>query len=91
MDFVRSILSRCAALFGKRKLDADLDEELRSHIDLAVEENLEHGMSRQDARTAALREFGGVTQTREHYRVQRGLPFLERLAQDIRYALRQLR
>jgi predicted permease len=91
MDRIRMLLTRCAALFSKRKLDADLDEELRSHIDLAVEENLKHGMSRQDARTAALREFGGVTQTREHYRVQRGLPFLEALARDLRFGLRQLR
>ena len=91
MDRIRMLMTRCAALFGKRKLDADLDEELRSHIDLAVEENIKRGMSRQNARTAALREFGGVTQTREHYRVQRGLPLLEKLAQDVRYALRQLR
>jgi len=91
MDRIRMLLTRCATLFSKRKLDADLDEELRSHIDLAVEENLEHGMSRQDARTAALRVFGGVTQTREAYKVQRGLPFLETPLQDLRFALRQLR
>ena len=45
MDRIRTLLSRTAALFGKQKLDADLDEELRSHIDLAVEENLKRGMS----------------------------------------------
>jgi macrolide transport system ATP-binding/permease protein len=91
MDLVRTLLSRCAALFGRRKLDADLDEELRAHIDLAIEENLKRGMSPQEARTAALRDFGGVIQTKEAYRAQRGLPFLEVLAQDIRYAFRQLR
>jgi predicted permease len=90
MDFMRMLLSRCAALFHRKALDEDLDEEVRTHIDFAAEENIRRGMSRQEARTAALREFGGVTQTKESFRMQRGLPFLEVLAQDIRYALRQL-
>jgi predicted permease len=91
MDFIRTLISRCAALFVKRKLDADLDDELRTHIDFAVEENLKHGMNAQPARTAALREFGGVTQIRERYRVQRGFPWLENAVRDTRYAVRQLR
>jgi predicted permease len=90
VDRIRVLLSRCAALFGKQKLDEYLDEELRAHIEFAMDENLKHGMSQQEARTAALREFGGVTQTRERYRVQRGLPFAETLMRDVRYALRQL-
>ena len=91
MNLIRTLLSRCAALFGRQKLDAELDEELRAHIDLAIEENLKRGMSPEHARRTALRDFGGVTQTRESYRTQRGLPFLEVLAQDLRFALRQLR
>ena len=91
MDLIRMLLSRCAALFRKRKLDEDLDEELRFHIDFAVDENLKRGMTAPEARTAALRNFGGVTQAREAYRVQRGLPLLEIFVQDIRFALRQLR
>jgi putative ABC transport system permease protein len=90
MDRIRTVLSRFAALFGKQKRDADLDEELRSHIDFAVEENLKRGMSMKDARTAALKEFGGMTQTKETYRVLRGLPILETLANDLRFGLRQL-
>ena len=91
MDLIRTLLARCAALFRRQKLDADLDEELRAHIDLAIEENLKRGMSKQQARTAALRDFGGVTQVREAYRIQRGLPFLEDIFQDLRFALRQFR
>ena len=91
MDWIRILLSRCAALFRSKKLDADLDEELRAHIDLAIEENRGRGMNEQQARTAALRAFGGVTQIRETYRVQRGLPWLDQIARDIRYAIRQLR
>src|SRR5580658_3914861 len=90
MDTMRVFLSRCAALLGKRKLDEELDEELRAHIDLAVDEKVRQGMTRQQARTAALREFGGVTQTQEEYRVQRGLPLLEQVGRDLRFATRQL-
>jgi putative ABC transport system permease protein len=91
MDKVRIFLSRCAALLRKHRLDEDLDEELRTHINFAVEEHMMRGMNAQQARTAALKELGGMTQTREDYRMQRGLPFLEALSQDVRYALRQLR
>ena len=91
MDSMRILLSRCAALFSRQKLDEDLDEELDTHIDFAVEENLRRGMSEQEARTAALRNFGGVTQTKEQYRTQRGLPFLELVGRDVRFGLRQLR
>jgi predicted permease len=91
MDWIRILLSRSAALFRSRKLDADLDEEMRAHIDLAIEENRGRGMNEPQARTAALRAFGGITQIRESYRVQRGLPWLEQTARDIRYAVRQLR
>jgi predicted permease len=91
MDWIRILLSRCAALFRNKKLDADLDEEMRAHIDLAIEENRGRGMNEQQARTAALRAFGGITQIRESYRMQRGLPWLEQSARDLRYAVRQLR
>src|ERR1035437_1555336 len=91
MDWIRVLLSRCAALFRRRKLDEDLDEELRTHIDLAVEENLRRGMTVQEARTAALWAFGGVTQAKERYRVGQGLPPLEVLGRDVRYGFRQLR
>src|SRR5271170_1518276 len=90
METLRTILSRIASLFRTRELDRDLDDELRAHIDLATEENLQRGMSAGAARTAALRSFGGVTQTAEAYRRQRGLPFFEVLTHDIRYATRQL-
>ena len=91
MDLIRTLLSRVTSLFFTRKLDADLDEELRTHIDLAIEENLDRGMSQQQARTAALRSFGGVTQIYERYREQRGIPLLEQMKRDIRFCLRQLR
>ncbi len=91
MDWLRILLSRCAGFFNKQRLDQEIDEELRSHIEFAIEENIGRGLSEETARTAALRDFGGVTQTREKYRVQRGLPFLETLASDLRFGVRQLR
>ena len=90
LNWLRILLSRFSALFRRRILDADLDEELRAHIELAVAESLQHGMTEQEARTTALRAFGGVTQTRETYRVQRGLPFLEQLRRDLQFGSRQL-
>ena len=89
MEPISILLSRCAALFHRRNLDEDLDAEFRSHIEFAVEEKMKRGMSAREARTMALREFGGVTQTREAYRVQRGLPFLEAALNDVRYGIRQ--
>jgi putative ABC transport system permease protein len=94
MDSLHILLRRFAAVFHSRKLDAaldaDLDEELRAHLALAVEDKMQHGMSASKARAAALREFGGLTQTREAYRRQRGLPLFEVLGRDLRFALRQL-
>jgi predicted permease len=91
MEWIRILLSRCAALFHRKRLDVELDEELRTHIEMAVEENLRRGMTADEARTAALRSFGGVTQTKEAYRVQSGARLAESLAQDARYGLRQLK
>jgi putative ABC transport system permease protein len=91
MELIRILMSRCTALFRSREMDTDLDEELQAHIELAVEENLRCGMSREEARIIALREFGAVTQMKERYRVQRGLPFFEVLLRDLRFGFRQLR
>ena len=91
MDQIRILLNRIASLFHGRHLDADLEEELRTHIEFAVAENMQRGMSPKQARTAALRSFGGITQIKERYRNQRGLPMLEKLKQDLGFGLRQLR
>jgi len=91
MTQLRILLSRFVGLFRKQKLEAELAEEVRSHMEMQIEENRRHGMSPEEARYAALRSFGGVEQTKERYRDRRGLPSLESFAQDIRYALRGLR
>src|SRR5882672_4230623 len=91
MSKVRESVSRIAGLFRKDRRDEDLDDEVQAHLEMLVDENLRKGMTIEDARRAARRSFGGVTQTKEAYRDQRGLPMLETLAQDIRYGLRMLR
>jgi predicted permease len=91
MDLLRELLSRCASLFRRKGLDRDLDDEVEAHLELAIHENVRRGMSEAEARTAALLAFGGLTQVKESYRVQRGMTFLEILAQDLRYAMRKLR
>jgi len=90
MDTFRTLFSRIASLFRARPLDASLDEELRTHIDLAAEDHIRRGMPEAEARRAAMREFGGLTQAREAYRVQRGFPLLEQIRRDLRFGLHQL-
>jgi len=82
---------RLLALFRRKRLEENLDEELRGHLDMLVEENIRRGLSPDEARYAAQRSFGGVEQVKEIYREQRGLPMIETLGQDARYGLRQLR
>jgi predicted permease len=91
IDQLRTLVSRCGAIFRRLKLDRETDEELAAHLAMAEEEYLRQGMTREDARQAALREFGGVTQVRETMRLREGLPFLENLRRDFAYALRQMR
>jgi predicted permease len=91
MEWLRIFGSRLRNFFRKRKLDGDLDAEFQSHLEMLTEENIRRGLSPLEARQAARRDFGGVEQAKESYRDQRGLPFLETLVQDVRYALRMLR
>src|SRR6266446_388442 len=90
-ELLRTLFQRLAALFRRRRLENDLDDELRSHLEMAVELNLRKGMSAEDARREALKSFGGVEQTKESYRDQRGLPMIETTLQDLRFGLRLLR
>ena len=88
---VRQLVSRAAGLFGRRRRDAALTEEIRTHLDLLTEAHVRDGMPLQSARAAARRDFGGVDQMKEQYRDQRGLPMLDILLLDFRYAFRVAR
>src|SRR5438552_180113 len=91
MSWLRVLASRIRGLFLQRHLERELDEELHAHIEMLTEENLRKGMSAEEARYAARRAFGGVEQTKEVYRVRRGLPVIETVLSDMSYALRMLR
>ncbi|SRR6266536_2880373 len=82
---------RLRALFQKRKLDAEMDEEMRAHIEMQTQENIKAGMHPEEARYAALRQFGWVESIKETCREQRGVSWIEHLIQDSRYGLRMLR
>src|SRR5277367_5844584 len=91
MDSLRRASHRLRSFFRKEPLDRDLNAEMASHLDFAIEENLQTGMSREEARRQALIRFGGVEQAKEQHRETRGLPTLDIFLQDLRYTLRTLR
>ncbi|MGB6821129.1 MAG: ABC transporter permease [Candidatus Acidiferrales bacterium] len=91
MRTLRAFLLRLAGMFRKRERDRTLSDELESHLQMHIEDNLARGMTPAEARRQALIKLGGVEQTKEAYRERRGLPFLDTLLQDIRFAFRMLR
>jgi predicted permease len=88
-----SLLRRLRALFRKEKLDTEMGEEMRAHLELQAAENERRGMAPEQAHFAARRAFGGVEQIKERARDERrrGFLWLEQLAQDLRFAARGLR
>jgi MacB-like periplasmic core domain len=91
MTRLRTFAMRIRSLFAKRRLDREFDEELQSHFDMLVEQNLQRGMGPDAARCTARQQLGGAEQIKEAVRDQHGLPFLESLWQDVRYGARMLR
>ncbi len=85
------LIRRLRALFGREKLSADLEEELRFHLAMREQLNAEEGMPRADAREDAVRRFGNITRTKEAMREIDLFTFPERIGQDIRLALRGFR
>src|SRR5437899_10123055 len=91
MRQMRAWLLRFGELFRKEWRDRELSAEMDSHLQLHIEDNLRAGMSPAEARRQALIKFGGIEQTKEIYRDRRGLPLVETLFQDLRFAARMLR
>jgi len=86
----RESLFRLQSFARKKPLDQDLAEEMASHLQFAIEENIQNGMSPQEAERQARISFGGPQQSKETHRESRGLPFLDTLLRDIRYTFRTL-
>ena len=91
MRFLRAAVARIAGLFTRDQHDDDLREELEAHLEMETAEYIRRGMRPEDARRKAKLMSGGMTVAAEAVRAQRGLPWLERLAADIKYAARALR
>jgi predicted permease len=80
--------SRLRALFQKERLDREMDEELRFHIEMQMKDNLEEGMASEQARQAAWQSFGGVEQVKEVCRDGRGIAWFETFWQDAKWGTR---
>src|SRR5499426_3528708 len=90
MTWLRLFIHRLCGLFLKRKLEQELEDEIRAHLDMQIEDNLRLGMSPEEARYEALRKFGGVEQVKESYRDRISLSSVDSTLQDLRYGLRML-
>src|SRR3954465_15307653 len=91
MTRLRIFLVRLWGLVRSRQMDREIDDEIASHLAEAADEYVRQGLSPEESRRAALRRFGGLTQTRQVYHEVRSFMWLEDLARDLRHALRTLR
>jgi len=91
MTKVRSFLSRALLLFRRSQIETDIDEEIRSHLEMEADDHLRKGMNPDEARRVALRNFGGVDQVKERYRDHYRFQWIESFLFDIRFAVRGLR
>src|SRR3989475_12487741 len=91
MTNLREWIRRLWGTLRPQRDDRDLEQELRLHVELAAEEALRSGHAPGQARQAARIRIGGAAQAMEALRDQRGLPWLDHLARDVRFGLRQIR
>ena len=91
MRYVRAALARIAGVFTKDRADDELRDELQAHLEMETAEYIRRGMAPDEARRKALLASGGLTSAAEAVRDQRGLPWVESVAADVKYALRTLR
>lgn len=90
MNTPRIFLLRLRNLFLKERLDRDLQDELTSHLEMHIADNLRAGMSPEEARREALLRLGGLEQTKESVRDRQLLPWLDSLRHDAIFGYRQL-
>lgn len=88
---LREAFNRACSFFCSDQLDQEVNEEMASHLEMAMEENLRRGMPAEQARRQALVRFGGVQQALEQHRESRSMPWVDVLGQDLRFTIRMLR
>jgi len=91
MKFIRASLFRFIGLFSRDRRDRDFANELDSHLQMHIDDNVRSGMSPDLARRDALLKLGGIMPTQQIYHERSTVPLLENFVQDLRFALRQLR
>lgn len=82
---------RLRALFRRSQLDQDLDEELQVHLEETTQEYIDSGLSAEEARYAALRDFGNVELAKQNCRDARKVLWFQNLIEDLHFGLRSLR
>jgi predicted permease len=87
---LRVLMQRAAGLFAIRRREREISDEIESHLELHIADNIRSGMPPDEARRAAVIRLGGVTAAKGYYRDRATLPLIENLTQDLRFALRQL-
>ena len=91
MSWARVVAARLLGLFEHKRPERDLEDEVRFHLEMLLEDYLKAGMNPAEARYAALRSFGGIDLMKERHREGRAFALIETMAQDIRFAVRSLR
>jgi putative ABC transport system permease protein len=87
---LRRAMAGLMALMRKRQLDQELEDEIRSHLELAERDAVARGLTPEQARHEARRSFGGIEQMKEEHRDRRSLRWIEALFRDFRYGLASL-
>ena len=90
MRGLRAFLLRIWGLSDGKRQDGEFAEELQSHLQMHIEDNIRFGMTPDQARREAILKLGGIEQTVQRWRDQRAFPFWEWLCQDIRFAFRNI-
>jgi len=88
---LRTWWSRLAGSVGRDAKDDEFDEEARGHLEQLTERFVARGLTAEEARYAAQRQFGRLIRVKEDLRARRALPGLDAIARDVRHSIRQLR
>src|SRR5262249_48918707 len=90
MAMLNKLRLRLRALFFKSRMENELEEEVKFHLEKENEQNLNRGVGPEEARLAALGSFGGVERVKEESRDERGIRLFDEVWQDLRYGARML-
>jgi hypothetical protein len=88
---MRVLAAKLGGFFCRQKADLDFDEEMRMHLQLLTEQGIRRGMSPEEARSAARRQFGNIPLLQQSRREMKSIMSLDNLGRDLRFGARQLR